>query len=110
MKQAVARDSLTVLPSDRALNIRIADFGGSIRGISYEVRKMCIRDRTRTVEYKRSCHDGSIHIPLVIYGKDGGDGPEARRRSPAYCRRAEEDRRGKDRYFKRPGRSGKGKK
>ena len=26
--------------------------------------------KTRTVEYKRSCHDGSIHIPLVIYGKD----------------------------------------
>lgn len=26
--------------------------------------------KTRTVEYKRSCHDASIHIPLVIYGKD----------------------------------------
>lgn len=24
--------------------------------------------KTRTVEYKRSCHDSSIHIPLVIWG------------------------------------------
>lgn len=26
--------------------------------------------KTRNMEYKRSCHDSSIHIPLVIKGKD----------------------------------------
>lgn len=30
--------------------------------------------KTRNAEYKRSCHDASIHTPLVIKGKDFGKG------------------------------------
>ena len=67
MKQAVARDSLTVLPSDRALNIRIADFGGSIRGISYEVRSLNLErlvERTSLTEWDTA--DGKTTAVLPI--------------------------------------------
>ena len=47
MKQTVAREALTVLPSDRSLNIHIGDYSGSIKGISYEVRSL---DMERLVE------------------------------------------------------------
>lgn len=47
MGQTVARDVLTVLPQDRALDIRIADYAQPIQGISYEVRSL---DLERLVE------------------------------------------------------------
>lgn len=47
MKQTVAREALTVLPSDRSMNIQIGDYSGSITGISYEVRSL---DMERLVE------------------------------------------------------------
>ena len=40
MGQTAARNALTVLPQDRALNIRIANYSGNINGISYEVRSL----------------------------------------------------------------------
>lgn len=47
MKQAASRDSLTALPADRALTVKIASYGGSIGGISYEIRSL---DLDRLVE------------------------------------------------------------
>lgn len=47
MKEAVTREALTVLPKDRSMNIQIADYKGSIQGISYEVRSV---DLDRLVE------------------------------------------------------------
>lgn len=42
-----ARDSLTILPPDRNMSIRIADYDGTITGIGYEVRSL---DLQRLVE------------------------------------------------------------
>lgn len=67
MKQAVARDSLTVLPADRALNIRIADYDGSIQGINYEVRSLDLErlvERTSLTEWNTA--DGSTAAVLPI--------------------------------------------
>ena len=67
MKQAAARDSLTVLPPDRALNIRIADYDGSIRGISYEVRSLNLErlvERTSLTEWDTA--DGNTTAVLPI--------------------------------------------
>lgn len=47
MKQAAARDSLTVLPEDRTLTVKIAGYGSSINGIGYEIRSL---DLQRLVE------------------------------------------------------------
>lgn len=50
MGQVTARDSLTILPEDRALSVRIADYDGAILGIRYEIRSL---DLQRLVENTR---------------------------------------------------------
>lgn len=47
MEQKTARDSLTILPADRQLKLRIADYGTSILSVQYEIRSM---DLSRLVE------------------------------------------------------------
>lgn len=47
MKQMTARESLTILPSDRMLNIQIEEYGSEITGIQYEIRSL---DLERLVE------------------------------------------------------------
>lgn len=47
MKQKTARESLTVLPEDRALSIRIAEYEDAVTAIRYEVRNL---DLSRLVE------------------------------------------------------------
>ena len=42
-----AADSLTILPEDRALSVRIAGYGGSVTGIRYEIRSL---DQEQLVE------------------------------------------------------------
>lgn len=50
MGQAAVRDSLTILPEDRALNIRITGYDGAVLGIRYEIRSL---DLQRLVEKTR---------------------------------------------------------
>lgn len=40
MENQAARESITVLPEDRALKLRISTYGNTISGISYEVRSL----------------------------------------------------------------------
>lgn len=47
MGNQAARESITVLPEDRALNLRIREYGNTIAGISYEIRSL---DLDRLVE------------------------------------------------------------
>lgn len=42
MGNKTARDSITVLPEDRALKLRIRAYGNTISGISYEVRSLSL--------------------------------------------------------------------
>lgn len=67
MKQAVSRDALTVLPEDRALQIRIADYEGVIEGIHYEVRSLDLDrlvERTSVEEW--TTENGSTKAVLPI--------------------------------------------
>lgn len=50
MGQAIVRDSLTILPEDRVLNLRIAGYDGTVLGIRYEIRSL---DLQRLVENTR---------------------------------------------------------
>ena len=47
MREAVMRDTLTILPEDRNLAIHIEDYDGEITGIYYEIRSL---DLERLVE------------------------------------------------------------
>ena len=42
MGNQAARESISVLPEDRGLNIRIEEYGNTITGISYEVRNLTL--------------------------------------------------------------------
>ncbi len=67
MKQVVSREALTVLPPDRAMNIQISDYKGSIQGMEYEVRSMDLnRLVERTVLDKWDQAEGSITATLPI--------------------------------------------
>lgn len=50
MGNVTARDSLTILPEDRALHVRIAGYDGNVLGIRYEIRSL---DQQRLVENTR---------------------------------------------------------
>ncbi len=67
MGNAAARDSISVLPEDRALNIRIAEYGNTITGISYEIRNLSLDrliERTQLENWESA--DGSTHAVLPI--------------------------------------------
>lgn len=65
MGQVTARDSLTILPPDRALSIRIADSDEEILGIRYEIRSL---DLERLVENTRleSWEQGEDGVSAVL--------------------------------------------
>lgn len=67
MGQAVARDVLTVLPQDRALNIRIADYARSVQGISYEVRSLDLErlvERTSLTDWESGENGITATLPI----------------------------------------------
>lgn len=67
MKQTVARESLTVLPENRELNIRIADYDGEIQGISYEVRSLDLErlvERTNLTEWNTAEQETTAVLPI----------------------------------------------
>lgn len=67
MKQSVAREALTLLPEDRALPIRIGDYKGTIKGISYEVRSLDMErlvERTEVTDWTQE--EGAVRAALPI--------------------------------------------
>ena len=67
MGQTAARNALTVLPQDRALNIRIANYPGSINGISYEVRSLDLErlvERTSLTDWSKGENGTTATLPI----------------------------------------------
>ncbi|HIX16241.1 MAG TPA: hypothetical protein H9740_11090 [Candidatus Hungatella pullicola] len=67
MGQAASRETLTVLPQDRALNIRIVNNASPVQEITYEVRTLDL-DRLveRTTVTERTEEEGSVQAILPI--------------------------------------------
>lgn len=67
MGNQAARESITVLPEDRALSLRISEYGNTIAGISYEIRSL---DLDRLVEQTTlqdwDSQNGSTTVTLPI--------------------------------------------
>ena len=67
MGNQAARGSISVLPEDRGLNIRIEEYGNTITGIGYEIRNLSMErliERTEVEEWNSS--DGSVQAVLPI--------------------------------------------
>ena len=67
MGQTAARNALTVLPQDRALNIRIANYSGNINGISYEVRSLDLErlvERTSLTDWSKGENGTTATLPI----------------------------------------------
>ena len=67
MGNQAARESISVLPEDRGLHIRIQEYGNTVTGISYEVRNLTM-DRLveRTEGEDWDSGDGSVSAVLPI--------------------------------------------
>lgn len=65
MGQVTARDSLTILPVDRALQVKVAGYDGNVLGIRYEIRSL---DLQRLVENTRldSWEQGEGEVTAVL--------------------------------------------
>ena len=67
MGNQAARESISVLPEDRGLHIRIQEYGSTITGISYEVRNLTLDrlvERTEVEDWENG--DGSVSAVLPI--------------------------------------------
>lgn len=67
MGNQAARESISVLPEDRGLHIRIEEYGNTITGISYEVRNLTLDrlvERTEVEDWENG--DGSVSAVLPI--------------------------------------------
>lgn len=67
MKQSVARQALTVLPEDRALRLRIKDYGGGIEKISYEIRSLDLErlvERTEVADWQEEAEGITASLPI----------------------------------------------
>ena len=67
MGNQAARESISVLPENRGMNIRIAEYGNTITGISYEVRNLSMDrliERTELSQWESS--GGSTEATLPI--------------------------------------------
>lgn len=67
MGNQAARDSISVLPEDRGLNIRIQEYGNTITGISYEIRNLSMERLVERTEVKDwTSGEGSVSAVLPI--------------------------------------------
>ena len=67
MGNQVVRDSISVLPEDRRLSLRIAEYGNTITGISYEIRNLSMDrlvERTELTQWESK--DGNTTAVLPI--------------------------------------------
>lgn len=67
MGNAASTDSITVLPEDRQLELRIAEYGNTVTGLSYEIRSLDLDHFVERTEVKdiRST-EGSSYVTLPI--------------------------------------------
>ena len=86
---AVPEDLLVLDKPDADWRANLADYYGCIRSLDENLRRVvdCLKEkgmyddtvivftcdhgshfRTRNGEYKRSCHEASVHIPMVLHG------------------------------------------
>lgn len=67
MGNAASSDSITPLPEDRRLSLRIAEYNNMITGISYEIRSLDLEhfiERTTVDDFRRE--DGNVYAELPI--------------------------------------------
>lgn len=67
MDQTAADNSLTILPSDRNLKLRIADYGESVLAVHYEIRSMDLQrlvERTDIENWEESAGSTNIVLPI----------------------------------------------
>lgn len=67
MKQSVARETLTILPDNRELLIRVSDYQGDILGIVYEVRSLDMErlvERTEVTDW--TIEEGAVKAALPV--------------------------------------------
>ena len=67
MEQKTARDCLTVLPQDRQLKLKIADYGESVLSIRYEIRSMDLERLVEKTEVQQwDDQEGVVYVTLPI--------------------------------------------
>lgn len=67
MEQKAARDSLTILPADRQLKLRIANYGTSIQSIQYEIRSMDLSrlvEKTEVTDWSEEENGAFVNLPI----------------------------------------------
>ncbi len=67
MENQAARESITVLPEDRALKLRISTYGNTISGISYEVRSLSMDrlvEQTTLDSWDNEADGVSVTLPI----------------------------------------------
>lgn len=67
MGNQAARESISVLPENRGMQIRIAEYGNSITGISYEIRNMSMErliERTQITDWESSGGNTTATLPI----------------------------------------------
>lgn len=67
MDQTAADNSLTILPSDRNLGMRIADYGESVLAVHYEIRSMDLQrlvERTDVERWEESAGSTNVVLPI----------------------------------------------
>ena len=67
MEQKTARDCLTVLPQDRQLKLKIANYGESVLSIRYEIRSMDLERLVEKTEVQQwEDQEGVVYVTLPI--------------------------------------------
>ncbi len=67
MGNQAARESITVLPENRALSLRIREYGNTIAGISYEVRSLDLQrlvEQTTLQEWESRDDSTTVTLPI----------------------------------------------
>ncbi|MEG0368984.1 MAG: hypothetical protein RR593_03165, partial [Hungatella sp.] len=67
MGQSAARESLTVLPEDRKLGIRIAGYGERVLSVQYEIRSMDLKqliERTQVTGQTSESAEMTVELPI----------------------------------------------
>lgn len=67
MGNQAAREIISVLPQDRGMKIRIAEYGNTITGISYEVRNLSMDrliERTELTDWNSSVGNTTATLPI----------------------------------------------
>ncbi|MBS6645715.1 MAG: hypothetical protein KH366_19240 [Clostridiaceae bacterium] len=67
MDRVAGDDALTILPADRKLGLRIADYGESVLAVRYEIRSMDLQrlvERTEVENWEESSGSTNVVLPI----------------------------------------------